>query len=158
MSETRAQKIGSPDVGLRSHDRETVSPDSARDELNLAPACRCVPFVKAWGAPPLPLPCREVALPPSPQCSQFLPASGPLCLGQGSRGRAERGRRISTGAWFDPVKLLPPLFIRPSPRVSVSSLALRACGAPPGDPSQNIDSHPPILTTFPTSNAPLIRT
>ena len=78
MSETRAQKIGSPDVGLRFHDRETVSPDSARDELNLAPACRCVPVVKAWGAPPLPLPCHEVALPPSPQCSQFLPASGPL--------------------------------------------------------------------------------
>ena len=52
-----------------------------------------------------------------------------------SRGHAERGRQISTGAWFDPATLLPPLFIRPSPRVSVSSLALRTCSAPPGDPS-----------------------
>ena len=85
-SETQARQVGSPDVGLRSHDKETVSPDSARDELNLAPACRCVPFVKAWGAPPLPLPCREVALPPSPQCSQFLPASGPLFVSGKSAG------------------------------------------------------------------------
>ena len=94
MSETRAQKIGSPDVGLRFHDRETVSPDSARDELNLAPACRCVPVVKAWGAPPLPLPCHEVALPPSPQCSQFLLA---LETRQDmlSRGRMRNSRRVA---------------------------------------------------------------
>ena len=77
MSETRAQKIGSPDVGLRFHDRETVSPDSARDELNLAPACRCVPFVKAWGAPP-----PSSSLPRG--CSSPFSAMQPVLAGFGS--------------------------------------------------------------------------
>ena len=65
-SETQARQVGSLDMELRSHDSRTVSPGSAGDELNLAPACRCVDPVNTSRGPRHRFVPASLALPPSP--------------------------------------------------------------------------------------------